>query len=148
MRQRAQCFVFVIPRPSTSPLRLFQGGEKVPQLAMGLFRRPVKCRRWGHCEQCAKRFLFGTLLRGPQPATLVLAQSLAFIRFSVDPLFRSAWKPGVPSSCRRPILPTLPSALYVSCFELRDILGSVKIGAAISKSVSGFPAGATVAVTK
>ncbi len=38
--------------------------------------------------------------------------------------------------------------LYVSCSELRDILGSVKIGAAISKSVSGFPAGATVAVTR
>jgi hypothetical protein len=58
-----------------SPLPLFQGGEKVPQLAMGLFRRPVKCRRWGPCEQCAKRFLFGTLLRGPQPATLESAQS-------------------------------------------------------------------------
>jgi hypothetical protein len=28
------------------------------------------------------------------------------------------------------------------------MLGSVKIGAAISKSISGFPVGATVAVTK
>jgi len=36
----------------------------------------------------------------------------------------------------------------MSCSELRDMLGSVKIGAAISKSMSGFPVGATAAVTK
>jgi hypothetical protein len=42
----------------------------------------------------------------------------------------------------------LPSALFVSCSELCDMLGSVKIGAAISKSISGFPVGATVAVTQ
>src|SRR5512136_2735366 len=36
----------------------------------------------------------------------------------------------------------------MSCSELRDMLGSVKIGAAISKSISGFPVGATAAVTK
>ena len=127
----------------------FSGRRKSPPIGHGTFSPPSKkCGRWGRCEHCAKRFLFGAVLRGPQPATLVLAQSLAFIRFSVDPLFRSAWKPGVPSSCRRPILPTLPSALYVSCFELRDILGSVKIGAAICVSVSGFPACRHVAVTK
>jgi hypothetical protein len=90
---------FLIPRPSTSLLsRFFQGGEKIPRLAMGLFRRPVKCRQWGHCEQCDKRFLFGTLLRGPQPATLALAQS-DFIR---SPFGRSALpirvETGVPSS--------------------------------------------------
>jgi hypothetical protein len=32
---------------------------------MGLFRRPLKCGRWGYCEQRDKRFLFGALLRKP-----------------------------------------------------------------------------------
>ena len=58
-----------------SPLRLFRGGEKVPQLAMGLFRRQVKCRRWGRCEHGAKRFLFGAGLAAtslqPRTGTLI-----------------------------------------------------------------------------
>jgi len=37
--------------------------------------------------------------------------------------------------------------LFLSCSELDVVRGSVKIGAAISKSVSGFPACAQVAVT-
>jgi hypothetical protein len=36
--------------------------------------------------------------------------------------------------------------IYELFSELCDMLGSVKIGAAISKSMSGFPVGATVAV--
>jgi len=53
----------------------------------------------------------------------------------------------IPTSRPRPILSMLPSALFLSCSELCGMLGSVKIGAAISESISGFPVGATVAVT-
>jgi len=59
---------------------------------MGLFRRPSKIRAMGHCEQCAKRFLFGTLLRGPQPVFLVVRQSISLAPHSVDPRFRSRMK--------------------------------------------------------
>jgi len=99
-----------------SPLPLFQGGGKVPQLDMGLFRRPVKCRRWGHGEQCAKRFLFGTLLRGPQPATLVLAQ-FDFIR---SPFSKSALPIWVEPAC--PIILPPSDFAHASIRTLYELL--------------------------
>jgi len=48
-------------------LPLCPGAEKAPHMALGVFRRRVRCGRWGRCEHCAKRFLFGAVLAAPSP---------------------------------------------------------------------------------
>lgn len=61
-----KCLFFDSPPFQLSALPFFQGGEQVPQLAMGLFRRPVKLRAMGPlCEQCAKRFLLAHCCAAP-----------------------------------------------------------------------------------
>jgi hypothetical protein len=54
---------------------------------MGLFRRPLKCGRWGYCEQRDKRFLFGALLRKPPACNFGFASCFRSFFLSAELLF-------------------------------------------------------------
>lgn len=132
----------MIPRFHLSSPAFSPGVEKAPHKTMGLFRRQVRCGRCGRCERSAKRFLFGTAFAAtsPQPRNRLL---LAFTNsiFTIHSVQEYS-NVSPPPICRASIR-TLCEPLRARCF-----LRSVKSGAAIFGSVSGFPACPVLAVTQ
>jgi len=154
-----------MPRLLPLPFRFLSGAEKAPHLTLGIYRRRLRCRRWGRCEHCAKRFLFGTVLAAPSLPPCHRHQwswSSDQGHLSRFPLLsiQSPWAQEPPSGLRvRRIhsdltvvhatdIALLPSALLCGPLRARCLLGSVNTGAAISISVSGFPAQRRTAVTR